>query len=155
MHKLFWIIGILVTAGLAMGLPYALRQRPVVGNEVPTPTASPQAIPQPIPQAADSAVESKPAPIESKAAAVAPASVEVAIQNFSFGPAELTVPKGTTVVWTNKDSAGHTVTGDAGGPASALLNQGGEYRFTFDTPGTFSYHCAPHPFMKATIRVSE
>lgn len=151
MYKFFWIIGILVAAGLAMGLPYVLRQQSDMERATP-----PQAAPRgSIPQAVDLATEPQPAPREPKAAPVAPASVEVAIQNFSFSPAELTVPKGATVIWTNKDSAGHTVTGDAGGLASALLNQGAQYRFTFDTSGTFSYHCAPHPFMKATIRVSE
>jgi plastocyanin len=25
----------------------------------------------------------------------------------------------------------------------------------FDTPGVYSYHCAPHPFMTATVIVQE
>jgi len=38
-----------------------------------------------------------------------PESVEVKIDNFSFGPAELTVAAGTTVTWTNRDDIPHTV----------------------------------------------
>jgi plastocyanin len=35
--------------------------------------------------------------------------MEVKIDNFTFGPATLTVPVGTTVTWTNKDDIPHTV----------------------------------------------
>ena len=84
-----------------------------------------------------------------------PAPVAATIQNFSFQPPKLTVKKGTTVTWTNKDSVGHTVTGDNGGPASALISQGQSYSFTFDTVGTFAYHCQPHPMMKGTVEVTE
>ena len=34
---------------------------------------------------------------------------EVKIDNFSFTPATLTVPVGTTVTWTNRDDIPHTV----------------------------------------------
>jgi len=36
-------------------------------------------------------------------------TLEVKIDNFSFGPMELTVPVGTTVTWTNRDDIPHTV----------------------------------------------
>jgi amicyanin len=78
----------------------------------------------------------------------------VTIENFAFNPATITVKKGTTVTWTNKDSAAHTVTTDSGsGPTSQLLNQGDSYTFTFNTAGTFNYHCQPHPNMKGTVIV--
>ena len=38
-----------------------------------------------------------------------PSSAEVKIDNFSFGPASLTVAVGTTVIWTNRDDIPHTV----------------------------------------------
>jgi plastocyanin len=79
---------------------------------------------------------------------------EVTIQNFAFSPANITVKKGTKVTWTNQDSVGHTVTADSGdGPNSQLLNQGQSYTFTFDTVGTFKYHCQPHPKMTGTVVV--
>ena len=34
------------------------------------------------------------------------------IDNFSFGPANITIPAGTTVTWTNNDDAPHVVTSD-------------------------------------------
>jgi len=35
------------------------------------------------------------------------------IDNFSFGPANITIPAGTTVTWTNNDDVPHVVTSDA------------------------------------------
>ncbi|MET0779679.1 MAG: cupredoxin family copper-binding protein [Candidatus Saccharimonadales bacterium] len=82
----------------------------------------------------------------------------VKIENFTFSPLAITVKKGTTVTWTNKDSVSHTVTADkdtATGPNSELIPQGQTYSFTFDTVGTFSYHCKPHPNMTGTVVVTE
>lgn len=83
----------------------------------------------------------------------------VTIENYAFNPANITVKKGTTVTWTNNDTAEHNVefdekpsTGDQEGP---LLAQGETYRFTFDTVGTFSYICSPHPYMKGSVTVVE
>ncbi len=43
-----------------------------------------------------------------------PATTEVKIDNFSFGPATLTVPVGTSVTWTNRDDIPHTVVSTEG-----------------------------------------
>ena len=83
------------------------------------------------------------------------ATVQVAIQNFAFSPQTLTVALGTTVVWTQKDSAPHTVTSDTGAwTASAMLSPGQTFSHTFTTAGTYAYHCAVHPHMTATIVVA-
>lgn len=80
--------------------------------------------------------------------------VNVTIQNFTYNPTPLVVKKGTTVRWTNNDSMDHTVTRDgAKGPFSGLLDQGESYSYTFNTVGTFPYHCMPHPDMKGTVQV--
>jgi plastocyanin len=85
------------------------------------------------------------------------ATSSVTIQNFAFSPAAITVKKGTTVTWTNKDSTTHTVTETDGqkGPDSGNLANGKTYSFTFDTVGTFKYHCAIHPDMLGTVTVTE
>lgn len=76
------------------------------------------------------------------------------IKNFDFSPSTLTVKVGDTVTWTNMDSVGHTVTSDSGSElASSTLSNGGSYSHTFTSAGTFSYHCRPHPTMKATVTV--
>jgi plastocyanin len=77
----------------------------------------------------------------------------VAIANFAFAPASVTVAVGTTVTWTNSDSASHTVTADDGSFKSAKLANGATFSQTFTTAGTFTYHCSIHPSMTATITV--
>lgn len=79
----------------------------------------------------------------------------VAIDNFTFGPATLTVPIGTTVVWTNRDDIPHTVTSDKSPPLfrSKPLDTGDTFKATFDKPGTYGYFCSLHPHMQGTIVV--
>ena len=80
----------------------------------------------------------------------------VKISNFSFSPATIKVKLGQTVTWTNEDSASHSVVADSdpnNGPNSQLLAKGQTYSYTFNTAGTFKYHCSVHPSMKATVIV--
>ena len=85
--------------------------------------------------------------------ATAPAIHAIAIQDFAFDAQLVNINKGDSVVWTNNDSAPHTVTGNNGGPDSPTINKNGTYRFTFNASGTFSYYCAFHPSMKGIIVV--
>lgn len=87
-----------------------------------------------------------------------PATKAVTIDDMAFSPKEITVKVGTTVTWTNQDTVSHDVKDDDGsadGPSSELLGQGESYSFTFKKAGTYNYHCTPHPFMKATVIVTE
>lgn len=79
----------------------------------------------------------------------------VVIEDFKFVPDTLTVKKGTTVTFVNKDTTKHTITGDDGGPDGSLLAKGEQYTYTFNEVGTFGYHCTPHPFMTANVVVTE
>jgi plastocyanin len=90
------------------------------------------------------------------AAANAPAvsGNKVSIKNFAFSPADLTVPVGTTVTWTNEDSDAHTVTSGNGPLHSPTLNTGDTYQYTFTKAGTYSYLCSIHPFMTGTVKVT-
>lgn len=78
---------------------------------------------------------------------------EVVISDFAFGPQTLTVDVGTTVTWTNEDAVVHTVTADDGSFDSGNLSTGDTFSQTFDTAGTYSYHCTPHPNMTAEVVV--
>jgi len=79
----------------------------------------------------------------------------VAIQNFAFSPAAVTVKAGTTVTWTNQDQDPHTATAMNNGPFhSSTLNTGESFHYTFTTPGHFDYLCTIHPFMTATVVVT-
>ncbi len=110
-------------------------------------TAAPAATQAPVAPAASAA-----APAASVAGANSAGSTAT-IQNFSFQPASLTVSVGTTVTWTNKDSTHHTVTADDGSFDSKALATGATFSQTFTKAGTYAYHCAIHPSMKATIVV--
>ena len=78
----------------------------------------------------------------------------VSIQDFSFSPGQITVAPGTTVTWVNKGPSPHTTTADDGSWDSGTLQQGEDFSFTFDQPGTYTYHCSIHPDMTATVKVS-
>lgn len=81
----------------------------------------------------------------------------ISIADFAFSPANIAIKKGTTVAWTNKDSAAHTVTETDGqtGPDSGDLATGKTYSFTYDSVGTFKYHCSIHSSMTGTVTVTE
>jgi plastocyanin len=77
----------------------------------------------------------------------------VAIQNFTFTPKTLTVSPGTTVTWTNNDSTPHNVmsavsispnSATTSTFASANLNQGQTFSFTFTKKGVYFYECSIH-----------
>lgn len=95
-------------------------------------------------------------PVDVQPAPVAQARAtthNVAITDYVFAPALLSIKAGDTVVWTNNDLARHTIESSAF--ESPLIEQGKTYSHTFQTAGTFDYFCGPHPYMKATIRVTE
>jgi len=71
----------------------------------------------------------------------------------AFAPDDLSVAAGTTVTWVNSDSVAHTSTSDGAGWNSATIAPGGRFAFTFQTAGTFAYHCAIHPGMVGTVVV--
>ena len=85
---------------------------------------------------------------------VAAETVSVAIRDFAFSPATISVPVGTTVTWTNEDSEQHTATSTSGVWDSGILDTGGTFSFTFNTPGSFPYWCALHPSMRGTVVVT-
>lgn len=69
--------------------------------------------------------------------------VPVSIQDGYFDPADITVPSGTTVVWTNEGNQPHSVISDDGWFDSGLLYPGETYQTTLYEPGTYTYHCSP------------
>lgn len=80
----------------------------------------------------------------------------VTIKGFAFAPADVTVPVGTAVTWTNQDSTLHTATSVQGAPAafdSGNLDSGKSYTYTFAAAGKYSYHCSIHSNMLGTVTV--
>ena len=92
----------------------------------------------------------------SSVAANAEPSAETAavkIDNFVFGPQTLTVPVGTTVVWTNSDDIPHTSVSTDGVFKSKVLDTDEKFSYTFTKAGTYPYYCTIHPKMTGKIVV--
>jgi plastocyanin len=82
-----------------------------------------------------------------------PASAEVKVDNFSFGPATLTVTVGTTVTWTNRDDIPHTIVSTDKVFKSKVLDTDETFSFTFSKAGTYPYFCSIHPKMTGSVVV--
>ena len=86
--------------------------------------------------------------------------VQVSMKDIQFEPANVTVPRGGIVEWTNEESVGHDVTKESGpGPdfksgEPGAMGQGDSYFRDFDATGKIEYICTVHaPGMKGTITV--
>jgi plastocyanin len=79
----------------------------------------------------------------------------VSIDNFAFVPATLTVRVGSTVTWTNHDEEPHTIAASDGSFHSPGMGSQATYSHTFPTAGRFDYVCSIHPFMHATVVVTQ
>lgn len=75
--------------------------------------------------------------------------------DWGYDPPILNVATGDTVVWENTGDIEHTVTADDGSFDSGSIPPGGTFEFTFEETGDFNYHCEPHPFMVASVNVSD
>lgn len=87
---------------------------------------------------------------------------EVWMEGNSFNVSNLEVEAGTTVTWTNKSNANHTVTSGERGAEDAgelfdsgSISPGGVFSFTFDEAGAFAYFCDFHSGMDAEVTVTE
>jgi plastocyanin len=78
-------------------------------------------------------------------------TASVKIDNFSFGPATLTVAVGTTVTWVNHDDIPHNVVSTDGLFKSKVMDTDEKFSFTFTKAGTFPYFCGIHPKMTGKI----
>jgi len=80
-------------------------------------------------------------------------AAEVKIDNFSFGPAAITVAVGATVTWTNRDDIPHTVVSTDKVFKSKVLDTDEKFSFTFSKAGTYPYFCSIHPKMTGSVVV--
>ena len=76
-----------------------------------------------------------------------------------YSPSTLNLETGQTVYWYNRSMQSHTIThdscGQGGGCAfhSGHIHPGEQYSVRDLRPGTYSYHCNIHPFMRGVIVV--
>ncbi len=87
-------------------------------------------------------------------ASASPAPVAVVhIQNYAYHAASVTVHAGDSVEFINDDGDAHTVTSSDKSFDSGGLDTHETWSHTFTKPGTYTYFCALHPYMKATVVV--
>jgi plastocyanin len=88
------------------------------------------------------------------------------LTDTAYSPNPIQAKVGQTVVWTNDDSAFHTVTSGSVGAAdagkafdsglagpTALTAKGKTFEHKFDTAGEYPYFCTLHPAMVGTVTV--
>ena len=103
---------------------------------------------------------SSPAPTPTPTPTPSGASLTVSIPmgastltNTAYVPNVADVAVGTTVVWNNTDSVPHTSTSNSAVWNSNTIAAGGSFSFTFQSAGTFPYHCTIHPGMVGSVVV--
>ena len=82
-----------------------------------------------------------------------PKTHTVTIEGMRFQPERLTVVRGDSIVWINKDLVPHTATSEAGRFDSQTIPTTKSWKFTARTKGRFTYICSFHPTMKAMLNV--
>ncbi len=82
-----------------------------------------------------------------------PKTHTITMENMRFEPDRLTVARGDTIVWVNKDLVPHTAISTAGGFDSLVIQAEKSWRLTVQKKGEFPYICTFHPTMTAILRV--
>ncbi|MCU1485848.1 MAG: blue (type 1) copper domain protein [Actinomycetia bacterium] len=77
----------------------------------------------------------------------------VSIKDFAFSPSTLKVKAGDEVTISNDDGTEHTFTLDDKSFDSGHIGAGKSVTHTFDSAGSYSYHCEIHSTMKGTVEV--
>lgn len=89
------------------------------------------------------------------------AAATVEMRNIAFSPANISIDKGESVRWINRDSADHQL-GQLEGPVSGVIESGvigfrtqGSVSIRFNEAGVYRYRCQLHPtVMFGTVAVS-
>ncbi len=75
-------------------------------------------------------------------------------QKENFQPKEITAKFNSEVTWINEDIMPHTVTSDRAGIFdSSIISAHQQWKHTFNTNGSYAYHCTLHPWMEGKVAV--
>jgi plastocyanin len=81
-------------------------------------------------------------------------ALAIRIDNFSFQPPEVHLPRGRKVTWINADDVPHLIaSADGKFRPSSALDTNDQYTLAFDRPGTYRYFCTLHPRMTGSVVV--
>jgi plastocyanin len=90
------------------------------------------------------------APVQSSAGA----GPTVNTVGLAFQPQEVTAKAGQAVTWMTTDGTAHNVVDDKGAFTDGAIKTGTAFSHTYDSAGTFKYHCSIHPSMTGTVTVT-
>jgi plastocyanin len=101
------------------------------------------------------------AKLPADAAGISAAPGTIVIHDLQFDPAEVTVTKGASITWVNKDEIPVQVQSDSFGTtptvpgqfSSEPLNPGESFTQSFNDAGTFTYSDPFHPYMTGSVVV--
>src|SRR2546428_2721961 len=75
--------------------------------------------------------------------------------SWCLSPKPVQITVGSTVTWTSGTALRHTATSDPAAWGTGNIAPGAtSSAFSFQTAGTFAYHCAIHPSMTGSVIVS-
>jgi len=109
--------------------------------------------PAPAPAVAPDGAQAPGAPGRVPAGPVAGTVVPSAMRGLEFTAKVIDIAAGTTIEWKNEDPVIHTVTADDHSFDSGNLEASQVWRYTFERPGSYPFHCTTHPFMRGTVVV--
>ena len=92
-------------------------------------------------------------PVQQRQPPLPPVAATVGIGASSFDPAEVAVKAGETVRWENASDRDHQIVAQEQAFKSGMIKPGKTWSFTFESPGTYRYHCALHPRAKGSVKV--
>ena len=151
-NKLLIVLSILLIFAVACS-----ASKPAQSYLPPEPQAKPvqtAPAPQPAPPVQQTSQPSQPATeVQQPSPAQTAKTVQVSINGFKFTPSDVTVNAGDTVVWTNGDSASHTVESSDGTLKSDELSKGDKYEHKFTKAGKYNYICGIHHSMAGSVTV--
>jgi len=83
--------------------------------------------------------------------------IDVTIRDYRFEPADITITRGATVRWTNREKrTSHSILFvDATIGESERLFPDEHWEWTFDAPGVYPYRCGPHEEMHGSVTVTD
>jgi plastocyanin len=79
-------------------------------------------------------------------------TIEIAVKDIAFAPADVQAKVGDTIRWRNLDPAPHTATAE--GLFDVNVPVGGSGETVVGQSGSIDYHCTLHPDMKGRITVA-
>lgn len=95
----------------------------------------------------------KSTPSQTTTASAPVATTQVSIVDYAFTPNNILLNVGQQITFTNNAPMDHTVVADDNSFDSGIIAPGTTFKKTFDTPGTYTFHCRIHPSMTGKITV--